>query len=530
MQYEIIQALHDDFEWTADERTLSRVTLAQDDVLAALSQLDAETRQRAQEASQKAHQAQKVARFWMYLLSAIAVLLSVLVAAAVIHYASRASRERQHLATHDALTALPNRMLFMDHLEQFLMRAQRSHTLVGVMFIDLDRFKRVNDTLGHTSGDMLIREVAQRLGQVTRTEDVVARLGGDEFGVIIDVARIGHVLRVVEKILAAIGKPYQIAGRELFSSCSIGISVYPHDSLDSASLLQHAATAASTAKNSGRNRFQLYDAAMNSLAEERLQLETELHYALERDEFLFHYQPKLNLESGHIQGVEALLRWNHPDRGLLGPAAFLELLEENGGIVKIGRTLLRSACGQMARWHTAGFTGLDVAVNLSGKEFWHEGLLANIRDALQQSGLPPHALHLELTESIFMQDVEAAVAIIQALKALGVAVAIDDFGTGYSSLAHLKRFPIDILKIDRFFVKDIPHSTVNEALIGSVLALARGLGLGTVAEGIETREQLDILRKLGCQVVQGYFISQPVPAEAITALLDRDWLKEFEAV
>ncbi|MFH1819368.1 MAG: EAL domain-containing protein [Pseudomonadota bacterium] len=528
MQNRAVNALSGDFDQKAEEQVLNGAIPAQNNVLSVLSLLDTETQKLALEASRKAHQAHEVARFWMYLLSGIALLLGIFVAAAVMHYTKRASRERHHLATHDALTGLPNRMLFMDRLGQSLVRAQRRNTLVGVMFIDLDRFKRVNDTLGHASGDALICEVAQRLRATTRAEDVVARLGGDEFGVVIDAARISHVLQVVEKILGVVSEPYRIAERELFSSCSIGVSVYPNDGSDGTSLLKHADTAAFTAKNGGRNRFQLYDAAMNTMAEERLQLETELHYALERDEFLFHYQPKLNLETGRIQGVEALIRWNHPGKGLLSPAVFLELLEESGGIVKVGRTLLRSACFQTASWHAAGFVDLDVAVNISGKEFWHDNLVTDVREALQQSGLPPHSLHLELTEGIFMQDVEAAVSIILALKALGVAVAIDDFGTGYSSLAHLKRFPLDILKIDRYFVKDIPHAPVNEALISSILALCRGLKLGTVAEGVENREQLEVLRKLGCQVVQGYFISRPVPADEIAALLDRDWLKEFE--
>lgn len=528
MYNQLVEALRGDFNHKAEEQVLSGAIPAQNNVLNVLSLLDTETQRLALEASRKAHQAHEVARFWMYLLSGIALLLGILVATAVMYYTKRASRERHHLATHDALTGLPNRMLFMDRLEQSLVRAQRRNTLVGVMFIDLDRFKRVNDTLGHASGDALICEVAQRLRSATRAEDVVARLGGDEFGVVIDVARISHVLQVVEKILGVVSEPYRIAERELFSSCSIGVSVYPNDGSDGTSLLKHADTAAFTAKNGGRNRFQLYDAAMNTMAEERLQLETELHYALERDEFLFHYQPKLNLKTGRIQGVEALIRWNHPGKGLLSPAVFLELLEEGGGIVKVGRTLLRSACFQTASWHAAGFANLDVAVNISGKEFWHNNLVADVREALQQSGLPPHSLHLELTEGIFMQDVEAAVSIILALKALGVAVAIDDFGTGYSSLAHLKRFPLDILKIDRYFVKDIPHAPVNEALISSILALCRGLKLGTVAEGVENREQLEVLRKLGCQVVQGYFISRPVPADEIAALLDRDWLKEFD--
>ncbi|MHB1092227.1 putative bifunctional diguanylate cyclase/phosphodiesterase [Thiobacillus sp.] len=530
MQNRVVDRLRSNFDGKAEEQALNSAIPAQNKVLDTLLLLDAETQKLALEASLKAHQAHDVARFWMLLLSGIALLLGFFVAAVVMHYTRRASREREHLATHDALTGLPNRMLFTDRLGQLLVRAQRRNTLVGVMLIDLDRFKRVNDTLGHASGDALICEVAQRLRTVTRAEDIVARLDGDEFGVAIDAARIGHILQVVEKILRVASGPYQIAGREFFSSCSIGVSVYPNDGSDGNSLLKNAGTATFTAKKGGRNRFQLYGTAMNAMAEERLQMEIELHYALERNEFLFHYQPKLNLETGRIQGVEALIRWNHPDKGLLSPAVFLELLEENGGIIKIGRTLLKEACRQTACWHAAGFTDLNVAVNVSSKEFWNDNLIIDVSDALRQAGLPPQSLHLELTEGIFMQDVDAAVSIILALKALGVAVAIDDFGTGYSSLAHLKRFPIDILKIDRFFVKDIPRSTVNEALIRSILALSQGLGLDTVAEGVETREQLDVLRALGCQVVQGYFISRPVAAGEIAALLTRDWLQEFDQV
>lgn len=530
MQDRVVDRLRSNFDEKAEEQALNRAIPAQNEVLDTLLLLDAETQKLALEASHKAHQAHGVARFWMLLLSGIALLLGFFVAAVVMHYTRRASRERAHLATHDALTGLPNRMLFTDRLGQLLVRAQRRDTLVGVMIIDLDRFKHVNDTLGHASGDALMCEVARRLRTVTRAEDIVARLDGDEFGVAIDAARIGHVLQVVEKILRVASGPYQIAGREFVSSCSIGVSVYPNDGRDGNSLLKNAGTAIFAAKKGGRNSFQLYDAAMNAMAEERLQMEIELHYALERSEFLFHYQPKLNLETGRIQGVEALIRWNHPDKGLLSPAVFLGLLEENGGIIKTGRTLLKEACRQTACWHAAGFTDLNVAVNVSSKEFWNDRLTADVREALQQSGLPPQSLHLELTEGIFMQDVDAAVAIILALKALGVVVAIDDFGTGYSSLAHLKRFPIDILKIDRFFVKDIPHSSVNEALIRSIIALSEGLGLDTVAEGVETREQLDVLRAQGCRVVQGYFISRPVAAEEIAALLARDWLEAFDQV
>lgn len=330
-------------------------------------------------------------------------------------------------------------------------------------------------------------------------------------------------------MLAGVAAPYHIAERELFCSCSIGISVYPHDGNDSGSLLQNADTAMYHAKNSGRNRFQLYDPTMNAMAEERLQLETDLHYALERNEFILHYQPQVNLDTGRTHAVEALVRWNHPDKGLLSPAVFLEMLEETGQIVSVGRQLLETACRQTVRWHAAGFTHFEVAVNLSSKEFWHEGLIAGVQAALTQSGLPPHALQLELTEGIFMENMDAAVKRVHELKALGITVSVDDFGTGFSSLAHLKRFPLDVLKIDRYFVKDIQHDPINEALVKSILSLSEDLKLENVAEGIETQAQLECLRKLGCRVVQGYFISRPVPAEQLTLLLDHDWLRTFNS-
>ncbi len=512
----------------AEDLVIRKAIPAQNNVMAVLSQLDAETQQVALAASEKAHEAHRVARIWMLVLSGAALLVGLLVAAVVLRYTNRVSREREHLAIHDTLTGLPNRMLFTDRLEQALLRAKRLGTLVGVMFIDLDRFKRVNDTLGHASGDQLICGVARRLRAAARAGDIVARLGGDEFVVVIsDVAKASQILRVAEKMLAVMDAPYRIAGRELFCSCSIGISVYPNDGHDVDSLLKNADTAMYHAKNTGSNCFQLYDAAMNALASERLQLETDLHYAQERGELVFHYQPQLDLERGRLHAVEALIRWNHPDRGLLGPDTFLKLLEETGAIVGVGRTLLLAGCRQTASWHAAGFDDLCLAVNVSGKEFWHESLIANVSAALTQSGLPPRYLQLELTEGIFMEDVDAAVDRIRALKALGIAVAVDDFGTGYSSLAHLKRFPFDTLKIDRYFVRDIRNAPANEALVSSILALCKGLDLGTVAEGVEDREQLETLRGLGCRVVQGHFISRPVPAEQIVALLGRDWLLEF---
>jgi predicted signal transduction protein with EAL and GGDEF domain len=328
---------------------------------------------------------------------------------------------------------------------------------------------------------------------------------------------------------AVVAAPYLIAGRELFCSSSIGISVFPHDGTDCNSLLKNADTAMYHAKGMGRDRFQLYDVTMNAMAEERLQLETDLHYALERNEFMFHYQPQVNLDTGRIQGVEALIRWDHPEKGVLPPAAFLEMLEETGEIVSVGRNLLITACRQAASWHAAGFTDLEVAVNISSKEFWHASLISSVRTALELSGLHPRSLQLELTEGIFMEDIDSAVDRIRELKALGVAVAVDDFGTGYSSLAHLKRFPLDVLKIDRYFVKDLTSAPLNRALVSSILALCDGLHLDAVAEGVENQQQLECLHRLGCRIVQGYLFSSPVSAEALTALLDQTWYREFVA-
>ncbi len=528
VQLQVIDLINADFIDEATKLVLDQAIPMQNEVMSTLSLLDAETQAISTAASEKARKDHAAARFWMYLISGAALLVGLLVAAVVFYFAARISRKREQLVSLDTLTGLPNRMLFMDRLEQSLIRAKRYSTQIGVMFIDLDRFKRVNDTLGHASGDQLIREVARRLRETVRADDIVARLGGDEFVVAIsDVVTLSSILQVVEKMLATVTVPYQLDEREIFCSCSIGISIYPHDGTSASNLLKNADTAMYHAKNSGRNRFQLYDAAMNAMAEERLQLETELHYALERNEFVFHYQPQLNLKTGRIHAVEALIRWQHPKKGLLSPANFLDMLYETGDIVSVGRKLLLVACRQTAIWHAAGFTGLGVAVNVSGKEFWHSGLIDSIRNALTQSGLPPSTLQIELTEGIFMDDVDAAEGKVQALKALGITVAVDDFGTGYSSLAHLKRFPLDVLKIDRYFVKDVHRAPASEALVSSILALCKGLNLGIVAEGIENREQLESLRKLGCQVVQGYFISRPVPADAIHALLGRNWLDTF---
>ena len=520
IQEQVIDLIGEDFTQEAADLVLLRVIPAQNRVMAVLSALDAEAQRVAQIANRDLHEAHRVARLWMYGLSGIALLVGLLVAALVLRYTNRVTRERERLATRDTLTGLANRAHLEDGLDHALRRCQRRQCLVGVMFIDLDRFKRVNDTLGHAAGDRLLCEVARRLEQAARGEDIVARLGGDEFVVVVsDITSLGHILLVAEKMRKVMAAPYFVADRELFCSSSIGIAVYPSDGDDADTLLKNADTAMYCAKAGGRDRFQLYDAAMNAMAEERLQLETDLHYAVQRAEFEFHYQPQVNLKTGRVHGVEALIRWRHPTRGVLPPAAFLEMLEETGEIIGVGRRLLVGACRQAARWHEDGYSDIGVAVNISSKEFWHTSLISNVRTALARSGLTPRALQLELTEGILMEDLDNAISRVKALKALGVSVSIDDFGTGYSSLAHLKRFPLDVLKIDRYFVKDLPHAPVNEALISSILALCKGLGLDAVAEGVENGEQLDCLRRLGCRLIQGYVYSDPVPAERVTQLL-----------
>jgi diguanylate cyclase (GGDEF)-like protein len=531
IQEHIVELIMEGTDRDVIDLVLKQAIPAQNAVQAIVTQLDAETQRSVVEASRQARAAQGVARRWMIWLSAASLLIGVIVATLVLRHTARISRERERLATHDTLTGLPNRMLFMDRLEQALVRAERRNALVGVIFIDLDRFKRVNDTLGHASGDQLIREVAQRLRAASRAEDTVARLGGDEFVVVIgEAAGVHDILQVAEKMLAAIGQPFHVAGHELFSSCSIGISVFPNDGTDSSTLLRHADTAMYHAKQHGRDRLHLYDPAMNAMAAERLQLETDLHYALARNEFTFHYQPQLDVTGGCIVAFEALIRWHHPTRGVLAPGEFLDLLEAGGDILKVGRALLLEACHEAAAWHAAGHAELSVSVNVSGKEFWHESLLVNVRDALAQSGLPPAFLQLELTEGIFMEDIDSAIARVHELKTLGVTIAVDDFGTGYSSLAHLKRFPLDAIKIDRLFVRDLVQAPVNRALIASILALCEGLRLAPIAEGVEDATQLDVLRALGCCIVQGYLVSRPVPAAEVPALLQRDWTATFGRV
>ena len=426
----------------------------------------------------------------------------------------------RHLANHDALTALPNRAMFNEVLNISIKNAQRYHRNFAVLFIDLDRFKIINDTLGHDAGDKLLQEMAARLTQVLRDSDVVARLGGDEFVVLLqEINEAKQVEAVTRKILSALIKPVTIQGQECRVTASIGICMYPADALDDLSLMKNADIAMYRAKEEGKNTFKFYSEALNTHSLERMSLETSMRRALERNEFVLHYQAKLDLHTGRITGVEALLRWQHPELGLVAPGRFIPLAEETGLIVPIGRWVLQTACSQNMAWQREGLPPLLMAVNLSARQLADDQLLDDIGAALRSSGMKPELLEIELTESMVMQDAERAGKVLAAIKKLGARIAIDDFGVGYSSLTHLKRFPIDTLKVDRSFIRDLPQDPEDRAITEAIIAMGRSLHLTVVAEGVETLEQQTFLREHDCDQTQGFFFSKPVPDAQFAELL-----------
>lgn len=435
--------------------------------------------------------------------------------------ARRKAEERvHHLAHYDELTGLPNRSMFTQRLAHALVQARRNEQPLAVLFIDLDRFKNINDTLGHEAGDGVLREVAQRLQGCLREGDTVGRLGGDEFVVLIEeLPEPVHVAAVAQKILAAAVRPFFVGAQEFNITASIGISTYPDDSADMPGLLKNADIAMYRAKEQGKNNYQFYSALMNIHTVERLVLESGLRRALERDEFLLYYQPKVDIASGRITGMEALLRWQQPGQELTLPGQFITLAEETGLIVPIGEWVLKTACVRNQSWRGLGLPPLRVAVNLSARQFAHENLLQDVARALAESGLDPAALEFEITESMVMHDPERAVKLLGRLKEIGIRLSIDDFGTGYSSLSYLKRFPLDSVKIDRSFVRDIPGDADDAAITRAIIAMAHSLRLKVIAEGVETAEQLAFLRELGCDEMQGYHFSAPLPEGEFMRLL-----------
>jgi diguanylate cyclase (GGDEF)-like protein len=439
------------------------------------------------------------------------------------HLASRAAKHAeslQHLAYHDSLTALPNRGFFSKLLNHGISQAQRHKKTLAVLFIDLDRFKYINDTLGHEAGDALLQEVARRLKGALRESDTVARLGGDEFVVLVeDVGDKSAMGVVAHKILTALLRPFVTLGQEFHVTASIGISFYPSDGPDERSLMKHADIAMYRAKAEGKNNFQFYSEEMNTHSFERLTMESSLRRALERGEFVLHYQPKVVFATGEINGVEALLRWQHPDLGLVAPAQFIPMAEETGLIVPIGKWVLRSACMQSRAWLDQGLPRLSMAVNLSPRQFSDENLLRDIGAILRQTAMDPALLELEITESMLMQNVEKAIGTLASLSSLGIRLAIDDFGTGYSSLSTLKRFPINTIKVDRSFVRDLPGAPEDRAIADAIIAMGRSLSMTVIAEGVETRAQADYLRGGTCDEFQGFYFSKPMAAADLAALL-----------
>ena len=425
------------------------------------------------------------------------------------------SEEHIHfLATHDSLTSLPNRFMFSQILNLTIESAHRHQRKLAVLFIDLDRFKNINDTLGHDAGDFLLREMAARLKQCLRTSDVVGRLGGDEFVILLpEIENAEQIATVAQKVLSASLNPININNQECRVTASIGISVYPEDGLDEQTLMKNADIAMYRAKEEGKNNYQFYSPDIEARSLERLMLENNLRMALERNEFFLHYQAKRNLQTGKIAGVEALVRWQHPELGVISPAQFIPLAEETGLIVLIGRWVLKTACAQNVAWLKQGLPPLCMAVNLSVRQFFDEHLIADVAGALNESGMQPELLEMEITEGMVMQDAERAIRTLTAIKALGVRLAIDDFGVGYSSLAQIKRFPIDTLKVDSSFIRDIPQNREDRAITEAIIAMGRTLSLTVIAEGVETKEQEEFLREHFCDQSQGYYFSKPISPE-----------------
>jgi diguanylate cyclase (GGDEF)-like protein/PAS domain S-box-containing protein len=432
----------------------------------------------------------------------------------------RYEEQLEHQANFDPLTDLANRNLLADRLQQSLVYADRSQRLVAVLLLDLDRFKIVNESLGHGQGDLLLQRVAERLTECVRAADTVARLGGDEFVIALaEVAEVGDVGLVVKNFQNALARPFTIAGRELYVTASIGISLYPTDGQDGESLLRHADIAMYRAKEEGRNTFRFFSPEMNLRIMETLDLEADLRRALERDEFVLHYQPKVDLASGRITSCEALVRWQHPEKGMIPPGAFIPLAEETGLIVPLGDWVLHTACAQNRQWQQEGLPPISVATNLSARQFRETDLVETVQRTLRETGLEPQYLSLEVTESLIMKDPARAATTMRRFKELGIELSLDDFGTGYSSLNYLRSFPVDCLKIDRSFITDVTTDPSAAAVATSIVAIAHSLGLHAVAEGVETQEQLDFLRHCGCDSLQGYYFSRPVPPEAFASLL-----------
>ncbi len=438
----------------------------------------------------------------------------------------RYQEELEHQANHDALTGLANRNLFKDRLDQAIALAHRYELPFSVAFIDLDNFKLINDSLGHEVGDQVLKIAGERLTRCVQEGDTVARLGGDEFVLLVSEERKNDgIVRVVQRAIAEIAAPFAIEGREFKVTCSVGIASFPGDGVDADTLLRNVDTAMYRAKDSGRNTFRLYSSEMSVNLGERLALETDLWNALARQELVLYYQPKVDVRTGQITGMEALLRWRHPTRGLLKPQLFIPIAEETSLIVELGNWVIREACVQNRAWQDAGLPRVPVAINISARQLHYPDLMANVRAALADTRLAPEYLEIELTEGAVMSNTEASIAILTALRKMNVRIALDDFGTGYSSLSYLKRLPVTALKIDQSFIRDLENDPDSPAIVRAIIVVAQELSLDVTAEGVETPHHVEFLVAHGCREAQGYFFARPVAANEMATLLERRSLR-----
>ncbi len=423
-------------------------------------------------------------------------------------------------ANYDSLTQLPNRTLFVERLSHALSRGRRDNSRVAVLFVDLDHFKKVNDTLGHTAGDKLLQEAARRLTACMRETDTVARFGGDEFTVILPDLQDAHNTKLVaRKILECLAEPFVIDGAEIFVTGTLGITVFPDDGEDTETLLKNADTAMYKGKGEGRNTFRFFTAKMNAEALEYLELENALRHAIKHEQFILDYQPIIDLKTGRVTSAEALLRWNHPERGLVAPNEFVSLAEETGMIVPIGEWVLRTACEQMNVWRNVGLSSVHLSVNVSARQSRDAAFKDMIKGVLKETGADPKSITLEITESLFMEDEDNALTFLREFRDMGINLSLDDFGTGYSSVSYLKRFPVNILKIDRSFVVDIGKDTESRGLVEAIIAMAHSQNMKVIAEGAETEEQVEFLRSRQCDEVQGFYFSHPLPPEEFAAYI-----------